>query len=250
MMGYVFVVTADDLGLNADVNRAIFQLFDKGLCSRASMISNMDAFDDAISLSYKHGVESKIGVHLNVTEGFPLTDEIKKCDIFCDKNGLFSFKKSNISFCFSKKTQHLVYDEFCAQIEKCTTAGMKVGFVDTHHHIHENPLLFYIIREVLNAKSISCLRKVQNIKPGKKIIKRYYRSFLNYSIEKRNLGCTDYFGDLKMVMESVATKNFTDSRFEVMVHPGRSDGESVYDVFDGRCLDEDIRYLKQYGVIS
>ena len=68
------IVIADDFGLSEEVNAAIVEAFDRGLLTGASIIANMPAFEEACELAAEHGFQDRVGTHLNLTEGTPLTE--------------------------------------------------------------------------------------------------------------------------------------------------------------------------------
>ncbi len=102
------IINADDFGLNSSVNRAIVDLFTNGLINSATLMANMPAFDEAISLVHKYNLAPKIGLHLVLTEGTPLTEEIKKIPFLF--NGKKDYKKNKYQLFFpNKKLKDLFY---------------------------------------------------------------------------------------------------------------------------------------------
>ena len=81
------VVNADDFGMSRQTNEAILQAFEKGLISSTTIMANMPAFEEACQLARQHHLQRRIGLHLNVTEGKPLTADIADCPRFCDAGG-------------------------------------------------------------------------------------------------------------------------------------------------------------------
>ena len=72
------IVNADDFGLNQSVNRAIAESFRNGLCLNTTLIVNMPYADEAVEIAYKEGFSDRVGLHLNLTEGVPLTEPIRE----------------------------------------------------------------------------------------------------------------------------------------------------------------------------
>ena len=81
------VVNADDFGMSRQINEAILQAFEKGLISSATLMANMPAFEEACQLVRQDHLQRRIGLHLNLTEGKPLTADIADCPRFCDAGG-------------------------------------------------------------------------------------------------------------------------------------------------------------------
>ena len=67
------IINADDFGLNTSVNHAIIESFEKGLINSTTLMANMPGFEEAIELAHKNNIIDKIGIHLCLTEGEPIT---------------------------------------------------------------------------------------------------------------------------------------------------------------------------------
>ncbi len=66
------IINADDLGRSPEANRAIFDLMDRGLVTSATVMANGPYVDEALS-RVGHYPRGSFGVHLNLTEFRPLT---------------------------------------------------------------------------------------------------------------------------------------------------------------------------------
>jgi len=66
------IVTSDDCGLSRGINLATVELYEKGLVTGASVMTNFPATQHALDLFSRHPT-LEVGVHLNLTDGFPLT---------------------------------------------------------------------------------------------------------------------------------------------------------------------------------
>lgn len=69
-------------GLKSSDNKAIVELFDKGLINCRTLRSNMPGFDEAVELIHNRTLDKKIGIHLVLTDGLLLTQEIKSINLF------------------------------------------------------------------------------------------------------------------------------------------------------------------------
>ena len=72
------IINADDFGASSVVNRAIEDCLRKGLCSHASLMANMPGFEEACELSLRHGWADRIGLHLVLRDGPPLSHKIQR----------------------------------------------------------------------------------------------------------------------------------------------------------------------------
>ena len=82
------IINADDYGLWEHNSRAIAAAMKQGLITDTTMMATGEWFDEATSLAKEAGFADRIGIHLNLTEGEPLTDEMKNCPAFVE-NGRF-----------------------------------------------------------------------------------------------------------------------------------------------------------------
>src|SRR6202012_5583899 len=117
------IINADDFGLSSIVNRAILATMEEGLVTSTSMMANMPGFEHGVGLARVHAkLAGRIGVHLNLTEGRPLTKPILDCRQFCDESGEFAYRRTPLFF-LSKRVRNAVYQEFKAQVERLREVG-------------------------------------------------------------------------------------------------------------------------------
>ena len=205
------IINADDFGLSTSVNRAITEAFGRSLISDTTMMANKAAFDEAVTLANENGFSDNVGVHFNLTEGEPLTDDIKKCSAFCE-NGFFHNRINRLKPLNSAE-KTAVYKELYAQAEKIRRAGFRIDHADSHHHIHTSvfiaPVVFIVCKE-FDIKKLRIHRNIGNIPAYKKTIKNAY----NKSLRKKGFLTIDYFGSLDDIMNTSLPENL-----EIMVHP-------------------------------
>jgi predicted glycoside hydrolase/deacetylase ChbG (UPF0249 family) len=65
-----FIINADDMGLCEERDSAIFELYSKGFISSASILINGLNFRKSIEIARQ--INMPLGLHLNLTEGFPI----------------------------------------------------------------------------------------------------------------------------------------------------------------------------------
>src|SRR5258708_34967740 len=90
------IVNADDFGMSAETNRAIVEAFENNVISSATLMTNTPGFDEACELAHRHRLLGKIGLHLNLTSGYPLSSPIRQCPRFCDNVGMFRARQSRL----------------------------------------------------------------------------------------------------------------------------------------------------------
>lgn len=163
------IINADDFGHSAEVTNAIIKAFEEGVIDRASIMVNMPDFSRAAALADQYGLKHSIGLHLNLTEGYPLSEGIKKDPLFCDiATGQFNrrFRKSFISrIRLPKSTEAVVIEEIRAQIQKYKEFGF-LDHVDSHHHVHKDYAILKLLLPLLKQYSLTSLRIARNTASG------------------------------------------------------------------------------------
>src|SRR5690348_835156 len=133
----MLIVNADDLGYDAPTNAAIIESFKLGLCSSATLMANMEGFQEACELVHQYGLEEHVGVHLNLSEGIPLTEAIRRSARFCDGEGRFRLMRNERVLWLGGEDQQLLAEEIRAQIARIQSHGLTITHLDSHKNIHE-----------------------------------------------------------------------------------------------------------------
>ena len=143
------IVNADDFGMNESCSRAICEAFRLGLVTDTTMMANVRYFDEAVRLAKENGFFDKIGIHLNMTEGEPLTEEIKAFPEYVREP--------------TRELESAVYAELRAQIEKLRDAGIAITHADSHHYVHTTESVIDVAVKVLKEYSIRKVRLRLNL---------------------------------------------------------------------------------------
>lgn len=234
------MVNGDDYGLNERCSRAIAQALDDGLITDTTMIANGDYFDGAVRLAREQGFSDRIGVHFNLTEGEPLTEDIRSIPDFV-AGGRFRKDYLRAPRPLSEAEREAVYAELTAQIERIMQAGIGVTHADAHHYIHNCPALAPIVVQVCRAHGVDRVRLQRNIggAAGFEENNRFWRG--------QGFLTTTYFGRMSDLEGEIP------DRVEIMVHPdfdrhGRLIDRSGFE--DGCAVGGPLRDLrKEPGVI-
>lgn len=205
------IINADDFGLNEHITKAIDEAFEKGMVTDTTMMATGAYFDEAVALAKEHGFVDHIGVHLNLTEGEPLTEEIKRCERFVTDGRFNKAYPRTKKLTDAEKTA--IYRELTAQVEKIRDAGIPINHADSHHHIHTGIFVAPIAIRVCQEHGIEKIRlhrNLGNISMIKKVVKNRYNQWL----KKQGMTTTDYFAYV-MDIDGVQIPDNT----EIMVHP-------------------------------
>jgi hypothetical protein len=215
------IVNADDFGLNSSVNKAIVESFNKGLINSTTIMANMPGFEEAVEMGHKNKIIPKIGIHLSLSSGNPLTSTTPGSYLFYNGNNfdLKKFKKG--LFLLSGKGKEAVYNELAAQIEKVRRAGIPITHLDTHHHIDEVWPVTQILLRLLKSYGIPSMRILDNLNRSSDFYKEGYRRIVNGYIKLKLANFTDYFGNSPEAyyrLRKIKAK-YEMKRIEIMVHP-------------------------------
>lgn len=150
-------INGDDFGMNKSCTLAIAEAIEKELIDGATMMANGEYFDEAVAISLSRGFDRKIGVHLNLTEGVPLTEEIKSVTAFVN-DGQFHKEYLKNPRPLSTQEQEAVCAELAAQINRIRQAGINAVRADSHHYIHTFVHIAPLVAKVCKENGIKRIR--------------------------------------------------------------------------------------------
>lgn len=241
------IINADDFGISPEVNQCIAECFLQQLIDRTSIMVNMPYAQEAVEIARKCGFLDTVGLHINLTEGNPLTEKIKST-VFCDASGSFSQggRTTRSRIYLDKMTKEAVYEEIAAQCQRYLDLGCVLMHADSHQHIHTSLSLVDMILVALQKYGFESVRLSRNI-PLHEIsgIKRIYKGIINNKIKEYNAKhnkykmATEFFGNMDDVERFLTNEAQEQDTIEAMTHPGmlREDG-MVYDVLNQKCIGE------------
>lgn len=130
------IINADDLGYSHSVNNAIQGCLKAGSVTSATLMANAPAFDEGVSI-VKNNPNASYGVHLNIIEFKPLTDDtvFRKYGLV-DDNGDFREGAVFTIDDFTVELKDAIYKEWDAQIRKIKNVGIVPSHLDSHQHTH------------------------------------------------------------------------------------------------------------------
>ena len=239
------IINADDFGLNESCTKAIVQAFSENLISSTTAMANGEFIEQAFTLAQENGFLDKVGIHINITEGTPLTENIKSDAFFCE-NGKFHGRINRLKKPEKSQLAELK-EEVTAQIERLKGIGFEISHADSHHHIHTDVYFEDTIKEVLFRFNVNKIRLHRNI--GKiKFYKRIVKNIFNKTLKQQGFITTDKMGSMEdlALYPDAAQKGVC----EIMVHPdfdknGRLIDRQGWDD-DGYAFGEELEDIKKY----
>jgi chitin disaccharide deacetylase len=235
------IINADDFGASPAVNRAIEDCLRKGLCSNASLMANMPAFEEACELSHRNSWAKKIGLHLVLRDGPPLSDKIRRFPRFCGPDGQLCLTRpwSYVPrMVLSAPERNALAEEIRAQIRRCRKEGIPLCHLDSHYHLHTEWAIASVLIPIVKEERIPRVRLSRNC--GRlNVAKRFYKAFFNKRIESAGLAGTRYCGYL----EDYRYCRARPGSFEVLIHPAHASDGTVLAEPDGEPLEKALREL-------
>jgi len=151
------VINADDFGLCEGVNKGILEAHSDGVLTSATIMVNMSAAEQAAELAKKTPTLG-VGVHLNLTEGTPVSDDDSVRPLL-DSDGNFCLSAGKLALCsVSAKTRRAIETELAAQIQWLIDRAIKPTHLDSHKHIHSFPLIFSVVCRLARRFDIRAVR--------------------------------------------------------------------------------------------
>ena len=159
-----FILCADDYGLSQPINEAILELIQLKRLQAVSCMVTSSNWPQAAQLLKPFVGKVKIGLHLNLTEGAPLTNLPK----FYFGSLIRLLFLSHLRLLQSKK----IIKEFEAQLNRFTKVmGRVPDFIDGHQYIHQFPVIRRALLEVYK-------RALTNVRPYIRVPANSFRKVL------------------------------------------------------------------------
>lgn len=226
-------VNADDFGMNENTTEAIVECFRRGIVIRTTAMVNMPWFENAVRIAERKRFAERVGLHVNLSEGWPLTAEIRKCRFWCNADGSFRgglWKNKLWRFWMPREAVRLAGIEIDAQMKAFVASGLPLRHFDSHQYSCSYwPLV-----------DIACATARRNgFTSTRGFFSAPHRQFYCARVNK----CVDRYGlsrpDLLLFAKDIprlASMTHSVSRIEIHCHPNRRNTQGAYDA-NGELMD-------------
>jgi predicted glycoside hydrolase/deacetylase ChbG (UPF0249 family) len=264
------IVNADDLGADEARNAGIFAAIESGIVTAASILVNGNAFEDCLRRISSINVRRfSWGVHLNLTEGKPLSAGLK---IIIGMDGYFCGKQEGQRRLLERGDEALgteIRREFAAQIQALRDADIPIDHLDGHQHVHIFPAAIDAALWAGEKFGIPWMRipeeplSLRKPRPGSQTIENEAQLFSALAAVARiglsgaAMRTTDHFrglylkGRFSPVRCERTLQKLPHGLTELMVHPGRmpagSAAKSPFSAFSNRDRQEELNVLMDDG---
>jgi predicted glycoside hydrolase/deacetylase ChbG (UPF0249 family) len=189
------VINADDFGMSESINKAVFELVDFGTISSTSVMVNMPFAIDILKLKDRSNIS--IGLHVNITEGFPVSHP-SLCKSLIDEQGAFLEKSILLKRISQNRVDYNdVKREVWGQYYKLKDI---LGDRNIHFDSHQGSTK---IGMVYNA--LAELVKKENIKTAIRVHSKYYLCKRNFDVKivRPNIHNIIEFGIRRIIIETI-----------------------------------------------
>lgn len=227
------IINADDFGLKHSVNKAIIDSFNNHTINSTTLMANMPGFDEAVEMAHQSKIVDKIGAHLVLTEGRPLTKAIEKLPyLFSSEKLPRKLYAQKLSYLDSEQKK-IIFEEYSAQISKIRKHGIPITHVDTHQHMHELWGIIQVLMALLKEHKIPSMRIMNNLQRTA-LHKSKYRDVINYYLKRKKVNYSDYFGSQLDLSANPKKKTWGPTEIiEIMVHPDLNAKGEIIDRLHG-----------------
>lgn len=229
------IINADDFGISQSANEAIAYCFSKGLVTHTTLLINMPYAKEAIKIAKEEGFINRVGLHLNLYEGYPLNPSLAKFDDFGDEQ----HKQLKGNYCKSFAKRFIippsegkeVEKELELQIQEFLKIRSDYLHIDSHRHSHTNPSIWKYCMPLFKKYNINSTRLTRNLYvPSQKGLKEIYKSIYNHEIFANGWSKEKWFGpfdDYKRMMDEHPELLRDGDCIELMCHPDFIDGKLI-----------------------
>jgi chitin disaccharide deacetylase len=245
------IVNADDFGLTEGVNRAVIEGHVHGIITSTSLLANGAAFDSAVVMS-KSYAKLGVGVHLNLTEGRPISVPSEIPSLVNSQEFFVSGAVRQAKRILTGRANlSEVERELRSQIEKVRATGVRITHLDGHQHLHLlSPILDIVINlarefEIAAVRcavehSIEVLQLMgRNRSSSPAVLKQFLTgcalavlsSSVRQKLHQAGLKCPDHFygftqtGFLDATAIQRILQHLPQGTSELMCHPGYVDAD-------------------------
>ena len=178
------IINADDFGLTKDISDAIICVFKMGNLSSTTLMTNMPSSSYAIKLA-KENPKLGVGLHFNISEGKSAIG----VSSLTNSKGFFLEKIPLIKkIILNRVNLNDIKDELNNQYNYLKKAGIFPTHLDSHQHIHMNPIVFKIVANFAKEKNmkirITFPHVIKRAKGKLNYKKRIKQLILKYASEK------------------------------------------------------------------
>lgn len=151
------VITGDDLGLSSENNAGIVAAHERGVLTTTCLMVGGDAAAEGVEIARRYP-QLAVGLHVTFADTRPILppDEVS---LLVGTNGRFPpddvLHKRALR---TAKGRRQIRREIAAQLQAYYDTGLAFDHVNTHRHIHRNPILATLLLQEVRAWPVKTIR--------------------------------------------------------------------------------------------
>jgi predicted glycoside hydrolase/deacetylase ChbG (UPF0249 family) len=150
------IVHADDFGETEEITRGISAGLEAGVITSTTIMANMPGTEFALREVRRFDDSISFGLHLNLCEGFPLT----QCPTLTRADGSFRPKRQLALRAMAGMLSPQELDrEVQAQAGLLADAGVRISHIDGHKHLHQLPTVCQAVVRAARRFSLERVRR-------------------------------------------------------------------------------------------
>lgn len=152
------IVTADDFGRSASINKAVFHAHREGILTCASLMVAGEALEEAVEVA-KANPKLGVGLHLTLCCG-RATLKVDEIPDLVNEDGTLphSAVAAGLAYYFSKGLRKQLRAEISAQFEKFMGTGLQMDHINGHLHFHLHPAVLPIVLDEAKRCGVTRMR--------------------------------------------------------------------------------------------
>ena len=218
------IINADDCGINKSVDAEIERFIQLGKITSTTVMANMDDLEGAKRLYDLYKDKISFGVHVNLTDGEPLTKSQALLDYgyFKEDNGMVLL--NGYPFINKRLPMHLhqaIVDECVAQINKVRDMGIEISHIDSHHLMLTSSSMTNLTPKVLKQAGVRKMRRARNYIENKSfsfLVRQLWFAYMRMHV--KGLQSTDWFEMFTNFYNLTSKGFYMKGSIELMTHPG------------------------------
>lgn len=250
------IVNADDYGRSQERNHAIVESMNTSLCSQTTLMVNMPYTQEAIDLAFENGFADRVGLHLNLTLGTPLTSKIKQLQLYCDNEKFLSKGYTSIKRLMLPIHIETIREELEAQIKAFFEFGFTLKHIDSHNWIHLNYPVWLALKPLLEKYRIITVRPMRPGLRNENIKKDwYYILFNKYMLSTKEVKFLPYSSSIEQFLDEEYKICNKYDYIELFTHPNIINDKVMDDSWSYKGnlklqQKDAIDFISKYEIIS
>lgn len=224
-MSKILIISAHDFGWDDDTVNSTIDLFEKGILTSATIITDMPGSQKAIEYAKANQDKYSFGLRFNIVDAHRAHKEIDNSLTEKDEPWFKSSNKQRKDALLWRLKKSDIQEEFEYQLSSLIKAGINVSHIDSNGNLHKFPQIVTAIRPMMRKYNINTIGIPQNhfqspnIK--KSLLHKFFRLYFIGTKHVDNFFILDHHNDKQWFSNFL--ENIQSGITELGIHPGTID---------------------------